>query len=101
MAALFQSVANPGGAGERPCPPDHPPARGARLRSCNYRPYRPCVGSRGDPAPLQGGAAPDAGSAYNLAITYRNGGDLLNYRRALAHAARGDVEAAEELRRFR
>jgi hypothetical protein len=43
----------------------------------------------------------DAGSAYNLAITYRNRGDLLNYRRALGHAARGDVEAAEEFRRFR
>ena len=43
----------------------------------------------------------DATSAYNLAITFRNRGDMLGYRTALAHAARLDADAASELRRFR
>lgn len=43
----------------------------------------------------------DATSAYNLAITRRNRGDMLGYRTALAHAARLDADAASELRRFR
>ncbi|HWK36497.1 hypothetical protein [Sphingomonas sp.] len=42
----------------------------------------------------------DPVSAYNLAITHRNLGDMLNYRLALAHAARLDESAAEELRKF-
>lgn len=40
-------------------------------------------------------------SAYNLAVTYRNLGDMLNYRRALARAARLDPEAAEEMASFK
>jgi hypothetical protein len=43
----------------------------------------------------------DATSAYNLAITYRNRGDLFGYRTALARAARLDPDAALELRRFK
>jgi hypothetical protein len=43
----------------------------------------------------------DATSAYNLAITHRNRGDMLGYRTALAHAAKLDPDAASELRRFR
>jgi TPR repeat protein len=43
----------------------------------------------------------DAVSAYNLAVTYRNRGDLLNYRHALSRAARLDEDAAEELRGFK
>lgn len=43
----------------------------------------------------------DAVSAYNLAITHRNRGDLQNYRRALSYAARLDEDAAEELRQFK
>lgn len=43
----------------------------------------------------------DATAAYNLAITYRNRGDMLGYRTALAQAAQLDPEAALELRRFR
>ena len=42
----------------------------------------------------------DATSAYNLAITHRNRGDVLGYRIALHHAARLDPDAADELRRF-
>jgi hypothetical protein len=40
-------------------------------------------------------------SAYNLAITHRNRGDMLNYRTALARAAKLDPEAAAEMRRFK
>jgi hypothetical protein len=40
-------------------------------------------------------------SAYNLAITHRNRGDIGNYRRALAQAAKLDPDAALELRRFK
>ncbi|HMC91350.1 MAG TPA: hypothetical protein VKI45_02715 [Allosphingosinicella sp.] len=43
----------------------------------------------------------DATSAYNLAITHRNRGDMLGYRTALARAASLDEEAAAELRRFK
>lgn len=43
----------------------------------------------------------DAASAYNLAITYRNMGDMFRYRTALAHAAKLDPEAAAELSRFK
>ena len=43
----------------------------------------------------------DRVSAYNLAITHRNRGDMLNYRRALARAARLDRDAAAELRLFK
>jgi hypothetical protein len=43
----------------------------------------------------------DATSAYNLAITHRNRGDMLGYRVALKHAARLDPEAVDELRRFK
>jgi hypothetical protein len=43
----------------------------------------------------------DATSAYNLAITHRNRGDMLGYRTALARAAKLDPDAASELRRFR
>jgi TPR repeat protein len=43
----------------------------------------------------------DAPSAYNLAITYRNRGDMLRYRTELARAARLDADAASELRRFK
>ena len=42
----------------------------------------------------------DAMSAYNLAITHRNRGDMLGYRTALAYAAKLDADAAFELRRF-
>lgn len=42
----------------------------------------------------------DATSAYNLAITYRNRGDMLRYRTELARAAKLDLDAASELRRF-
>lgn len=45
--------------------------------------------------------AGDEQCAYNLAVTYRNRGDLLNYRRSLAWAARLDPEAAIELRQFK
>jgi hypothetical protein len=40
-------------------------------------------------------------SAYTLAITHRNRGDILNYRTALAWAAKLDPEAAAEMRRFK
>jgi hypothetical protein len=40
-------------------------------------------------------------SAYNLAITHRNRGDMLNYRLSLSQAAKLDPDAADELRRFR
>jgi hypothetical protein len=43
----------------------------------------------------------DAASAYNLAITYRNRGNMFGYRTALARAARVDPDAALELRRFK
>ena len=43
----------------------------------------------------------DATSAYNLAITHRNRGDMLGYRIALRHAAWLDPDAADELRRFK
>ncbi len=43
----------------------------------------------------------DAASAYNLAITHRNRGDMLGYRTALAGAAKLDPDAAVELRRFK
>ena len=43
----------------------------------------------------------DATSAYNLAITHRNRGDMLGYRIALSHAARLDPDAADELGRFK
>ncbi|HYD36663.1 MAG TPA: hypothetical protein VEA60_03560, partial [Allosphingosinicella sp.] len=43
----------------------------------------------------------DRVSAYNLAITHRNRGDMLNYRRAMARAARLDRDAEAELRRFK
>ena len=39
--------------------------------------------------------------AYNLAITYRNRGDMTGYRSALALAAKLDADAASELRRFK
>ena len=42
----------------------------------------------------------DATSAYNLAITHRNRGDMLNYRTALRQAAKLDSDAAAEVRRF-
>ena len=45
--------------------------------------------------------AGDPVSAYNLAITYRNRGDMSHYRQALARAARLDADAADELRRFK
>src|SRR6476469_350950 len=41
----------------------------------------------------------DALSAYNLAITHRNRGDMFGYRTALAYAAKFDREADQELRR--
>ena len=40
-------------------------------------------------------------SAYNLAISHRNRGDMLNYRIALGRAAKLDPDAATELRRFK
>ncbi len=40
-------------------------------------------------------------AAYNLAITHRNRGDMLNYRQALRRAAKLDPDAATELRRFK
>ena len=43
----------------------------------------------------------DAISAYNLAIAYRNRGDMRGYRIALAEAAKKDADAAEELRQFK
>lgn len=43
----------------------------------------------------------EAASVYNLAITYRNRGDMLGYRSTLALAARLDDDAAAELRSFR
>jgi TPR repeat protein len=43
----------------------------------------------------------DALSAYNLAITHRNRGDMLRYRVALKSAARLDPDAATEVRRFK
>jgi hypothetical protein len=43
----------------------------------------------------------DRSSAYNLAITHRNCGDMLNYRLSLARAAKLDANAAMELRRFK
>ena len=43
----------------------------------------------------------DATSAYNLAITHRNRGDMLRYRFALQHAAQFDPDAANELRSFK
>jgi TPR repeat protein len=43
----------------------------------------------------------DAPSAYNLAITHRNRGDMLRYRTELARAARLDPDAASELRSFK
>jgi hypothetical protein len=43
----------------------------------------------------------DATSAYNLAITHRNRGDMLRYRTELGRAARRDPYAALELRRFK
>ena len=45
--------------------------------------------------------AGDPASAYNLAITHRNRGDLRAYRQALARAARLDPDSAAELRRFK
>ena len=42
-----------------------------------------------------------AASAYNLAITYLNGGDMGRYRAALARAAKLDPDAREELRSFK
>lgn len=43
----------------------------------------------------------DPVSAYNLAITYRNRGDMGRYRQALARAARLDTDAADELLHFK
>jgi hypothetical protein len=43
----------------------------------------------------------DAASAYNLAVTHRNRGDMLGYRTALKHAAQLDPDAANELARFK
>ena len=43
----------------------------------------------------------DSISAYNLAVTHRNRGDMHGYRSALARAAKLDAEAAKELRRFK
>jgi hypothetical protein len=43
----------------------------------------------------------DPTSAYNLAITHRNRGDMLGYRTALAQAAKLDPDAATERRRFK
>jgi hypothetical protein len=43
----------------------------------------------------------DATSAYNLAITHRNRGDMLNYRRSLSIASTLSDEAAAELRQFK
>jgi hypothetical protein len=43
----------------------------------------------------------DAASAYNLAITHRNRGDMLRYRTELFHAAKLNSDAASELRRFK
>lgn len=43
----------------------------------------------------------DSTSAYNLAITHRNRGDMLRYRTELARAARLDPDAASEVRRFK
>jgi len=43
----------------------------------------------------------DSVAAYNLAITYRNRGDMRGYRLALARAARMDTDAAAELRCFK
>jgi TPR repeat protein len=43
----------------------------------------------------------DATSAYNLAITYRNSGDMGRYRTALTYAARLDPDAHAELRSFK
>ena len=42
----------------------------------------------------------DATSAYNLAITHLNRGDMLNYRLALGQAAKLNSDAADEMRRF-
>jgi hypothetical protein len=43
----------------------------------------------------------DSIAAYNLAITFRNRGDLLRYRLSLARAARLGADAAAELKRFK
>ena len=43
----------------------------------------------------------DSTCTYNLAIEYRNRGDLGRYRYWLARAARSDPDAKEELSRFR
>jgi TPR repeat protein len=45
--------------------------------------------------------AGDMISIYNLAITHRNRGDLLNYRLTLSRAARLDPDYAAELRQFK
>ena len=42
----------------------------------------------------------NAASAYNIAITHRNRGDMAGYRRGLAEAGRVDPDAADELRGF-
>jgi hypothetical protein len=42
----------------------------------------------------------DAISAYNLAITYRNRGDIQNYRLALFQAAKLDDDVRVELKAF-
>ena len=43
----------------------------------------------------------DPVSAYNLAITHRNRGDMLAYRTALARAAKLNPAAAAEMHRFK
>ena len=43
----------------------------------------------------------DGASAYNMAITHLNRGDLTAYRHALAQAAKSNEDAAVELRQFK
>jgi hypothetical protein len=46
-------------------------------------------------------ATGDAAAMYNLAIEYRNRGDLREYRRHLGFASRVDDEARSEMKAFR
>lgn len=79
------------------------------LRKLARRDFAPAVNLLSDHVPEAAALAllrraarrGDPVSAYNLAITHRNRGDMLNYRRALARAARLDGDAAAELRRFK
>ena len=79
------------------------------LRALARRGFAPAVNLLSDYLPTaqaiaslrRGARAGDPICAYNLAVTYRNRGDMLRYRTALAAAARLDPDAADELRGFR